>query len=182
MAAVESFATKEQMASRSLGQITETSHPFLVDELKAASQAVRDLCGWHIADVATITRRVVTRHRHEIWVPARKITAVSITGRDGVEHDLDPLDFDPETGFTTWSGDVYTLTYTAGFTVVPAPVVTATLQVAARALGSPLGYTSERAGTAAVTHSQVAPGVAGGAVLLQPEIDQLAAYIVQALP
>jgi hypothetical protein len=130
------FATTTDMEQRSQGHITATSHPFLQKELDAASRAIRDECGWHIATAETITRKVRSASRHAIWVPAMQITTVTITTLDDVAHVLPDDQFDPETGWTSWAGDRYTLTYTAGFTAVPEDLVTLTLELAAGALGA----------------------------------------------
>lgn len=179
---LDPLATAQQMNDRTLGAITATSHPFLETELKAASRLIRNECRWHIAPVVEVVRKVRKRHRHEIWVPAMEITAVRISTHGGVATDLADDEFDPDTGWTAWSGDRYTLTYTAGFAEVPDDLVTLTLQIAARALGAPLGVVREQSLTSSVTWSATAPGVAGGDVLMQHELDQLAEYRIGRLP
>lgn len=176
------FATTSQMAERTRGAITATSHPFLAQELAAATREIQKYCGWHIApalDVVAISR---SRHWREVWIPAMQISDVTITTLDGVDHVLDADDFDPNTGWTSWSGDRYTLTYTAGYLTVPEDLVSLTLQIAARALGATLGAVREQTLASSVTWSATAPGVAGGAVLLAHEKDSLAEYKLGRLP
>lgn len=180
--ATESFASTAQMEQRSLGAITATSHPFLEKELAAATREIQKYCRWHIFPVMDIAKVSRSRHWRDIWVPAMQISDVVITTLDEVDHVLAAEEFDPETGWTSWSGDRYTLTYTAGYIEVPEDLVTLTLQIAARALGAPLGFSREQAGSVSVTHSVVAPGVAGGDVLLDHEKTSLAAYRIERLP
>ncbi len=170
------FATTTDMEQRSQGHITATSHPFLQKELDAASRAIRDECGWHIATAETITRKVRSASRHAIWVPAMQITTVTITTLDDVAHVLPDDQFDPETGWTSWAGDRYTLTYTAGFTAVPEDLVTLTLELAAGALGVSLGITREQAGAVSVTYAR-----AGGG-LTEADKPRLAAYRIGRMP
>lgn len=169
------FATAQQMANRSSGAIP-SDHPYLTTALAAASRLIRNECGWHIATAETLTVKSRSRHWGEIWIPAMQITAVTITTLDGVGHVLADDEFDPETGWTSWSGDRYTIEYTAGHTAIPADLTELTLQIVARSLGglAPLGITREQSGGVSVTYSP--PGFAEG------ERDKLAAYKLGRLP
>lgn len=51
----DAFANANQMGSRTQGAITSATHPFLDDELVAATREIRDTCGWHIAPVKELT-------------------------------------------------------------------------------------------------------------------------------
>lgn len=180
--AVVPFATPSQMEQRSRGAITATSHPFLAQELAAATREIQKYCGWHIAPALEVVKTRRGRECEAIWIPAMQISDVTITTSDDVEHVLGDDEFDPETGWTSWSGDRYTLTFTAGFLTVPEDLVSLTLQVAARALGSPLGAVREQTLVSSVLWSSTASGVAGGTVLLPHEKDALAEYRLGRLP
>lgn len=173
---MEPFATPQDMDDRTQGEITATSHPFLAKELAAATRTIRNHCGWHIATAEEITVKRRSRFRSEIWIPAMQISAAQVTTLDGVDHTFTDDEFDPETGWTSWSGDRYTLTYTAGYATVPEDLVTLTLELAAGALGSPLGITREQAGGVSLTLAR-----ASGA-LTSDDIDRLAEYRLGRLP
>lgn len=175
--ALKAFATKHQMQDRSQGAIP-TSHPFLDSALSAASRLIRNYCGWHIAPVITSTFRYRHDHLGNLWLPSLHIVSVDTLEADGYEIDLVtlPADFDPDTGWTNIYAYRAVVTFSHGFEEVPEDLVDLTLQIAARALGSPLGYIREQAGPLGVTHSSVAPNVAGGSVLLPHEMAQLATY------
>lgn len=176
------FATPTQMEQRTGGAITTTTHPFLAQELAAATREIQKHCGWHIAPALDVVHVSRSRHWRDIWVPAMQVSDVTITTLDDVDHVLDSSEFDPETGWTSWSGDRFTLAFTAGYLTVPEDLVTLTLQMAARALGAPLGIVREQAGSVSVSYSATAPGVAGGVVLLEHEKTSLAAYTLGRLP
>lgn len=178
-----SFATPTDMEQRSQGAITAATHPFLQKELDAATRAIQDECRWHIAPQESKTFRRTGPYEDQVWLPAMEITAITAANLDNeVVTDLPSIEFDRDTGWTNLSGRIITVTFTSGFATVPEDIVTLTLQVAARALGSPLGLVREQAGTVSVTHSQPGFNVAGGTVLLTHEKDQLAAYRLGRLP
>jgi hypothetical protein len=182
---IESFATKEQMDQRSQGAITLSSHPYLESELKAATRLIRDYCGWHIAGVESLTYRREHAAPEDVWLPAMEITSISAVTLAGVVYDTDALSrvrFDPRTGWTNLCGRSYEIAFVAGFAAVPEPLVSLTLQIAARALGSPLGIVREQAGTVSVTYSQVGFNQAGGAVILAGELATLSPYKLGQLP
>lgn len=179
------FATDADMQQRTQGAITVSSHPFLVSELAAASRLIRNHCGWHIAGKETCRYRRNRRWSDDVWLPAMEVDAVTKVTINGTEWDADRLgsvEFDRDTGWTNLCGKKVDIEFTAGFETIPEDLVTLTLQVAARALGSPLGLVREQAGTVAVTHSQSGFNIAGGDVLLPAEIDALAAYKLGRLP
>ncbi|PPG36329.1 hypothetical protein [Rathayibacter sp. AY2B5] len=177
---ITAFATKEQMAARSLGAITATSHPYLDTALAAASALIREHCGWHIAKVEELQVRLDGPGGDLLVLPTlRLVDLVSIVER-GTTVDIATLDV---SGLGLIRGRRWTdrfggivATFTHGYDEVPATVADLTLQIAARALGSPLGIVREQTLSASVTWSTTAAGVAGGTVLLPHEQEQLATY------
>ena len=178
---LQPFATKEQMEQRSQGAITVSSHPFLETELAAATDLIRRRCGWHIAKVETLQFRKAWASVDSVLLPAMQIGAISAVTINGTVWEADALttvEVDPDTGITNLYGRTVDITYTAGYTEVPTELVTLTLQIAARALGSPLGAVREQTLVSNVLWSATAPGVAGGSVILPHEEATLAPFIL----
>jgi hypothetical protein len=173
--ALETFATAQEMAERSQGEIP-ADHPFLTKELKAATQEIRNACGWHIAQVETITLERVGQFVEHVWLPAMAISAITAATIDGTVILADSVEFDRNTGWTSLCGRRRSVTYTAGFAEVPADLVTLTLELAAGALGSPLALSREQAGGVSLTYAR-----SSGA--LQPaDHARIAAYKIGWLP
>lgn len=172
----QAFATTTQMEQRSLGAITATSHQFLATELAAASRAIRNDAGWHIATTRQVVLKRRQRYAETIWLPAMEIVSISAATVDGTVLVAGDVEFDPETGWTNLCGRNYDITFTAGYTEVPEDVVAVTLEVAAIALGSPLGWTREQAGSVSVSIAK-----AGGG-LTDDQKNRLAHYKIGRLP
>lgn len=180
---MDSFATPAMMEQRSRGAIATASHPFLAQEIDAASRLIRDRCGWHVASIAQITHKRRGRFVEDVWLPAMKITEIRSVKIDGVEWaDLSTVDFDEDTGWTNLRGRSVEVTFEAGFDEVPESIVGLTLQIAARALGAPLGVIREQTLSASVTHTTTGSGAAGGDVILDHEHSTLVPYILGTLP
>lgn len=172
---VTSFATPEEMAERSGGAIP-ANHPFLQKELAAATRRIRDACGWHIATAEPITFERVGPFAEHVWLPAMEITAITTATIDGTTVDVATVEFDKQTGWTSLCGRRRSVTFTAGFEEIPADLVTLTLELAAGALGSPMGISREQAGGVSVSYTRTS-----GA--LQPaDHDRLAPYKLGWLP
>lgn len=178
MAELDSFAKPEDMEARTEGIIPQT-RPFLDEALAAASLAIREHCGWHIAPV--VDQVQYAGGRDTVFLPTRKLTEIVSVVNDGTVLDAGALDFDEDTGQVfgpRWStrrrGLV--IAYRHGLDAVPATIKDLTLQVAARALGSPLGIVREQSLASSIVWATTAAGVAGGTVLMQHEQDALAPY------
>lgn len=179
------FASTRQMEQRSLGAITEQSHPYLTHELAAATDLIREACRWHIAPrkQLQLIRRFGERER--VWLPAMQIESideVTVDGKLWSAEQLAAVQFDPLTGWTSIVARHVDVKFTAGYAAPPSSLVSLTLQIAARALGSPLGLVREQAGTVNVTHTQVGSNQAGGALLLPIERSALVPYQLGWLP
>jgi hypothetical protein len=178
VAELDPFAKPEDMEARTEGLIP-TTRPFLDEALAAASLAIRNHCGWHIAPV--VEQVQYAGGRGTVFLPTRRLTELVSVVNDGTVLDAGALDFDEDTGQVfgpRWSARRrgLVITYRHGLDKIPADVVDLTLQVAARALGSPLGVIREQSLASSVTWTATAAGVAGGTVLLAHEQDSLAAY------
>ncbi|MFB7843629.1 hypothetical protein [Microbacterium sp. NPDC056052] len=170
-----SFATKDQMGERSQGAVP-ASTPFLEDELAAATRTIRNYCRWHIATAEQLTFRRSGPFAEAVWLPAMQITTLDEITIDGVTVDPASVEFDFDTGWTSLCGRIRQVKFTAGFEEVPEDIVTLTLELAAGALGSPLGISREQAGGVSVSYTRTS-----GA--LQPaDVDRLAAYRLGWLP
>ncbi|MEX1078885.1 MAG: hypothetical protein WED09_07240 [Homoserinimonas sp.] len=174
--ALEAFATAAQMASRSQGAIPAGT-PFLDDELKAATQLIRNYCGWRIADQAAEDIWLDRLSGPALFLPSLHVVSVDALVVDGVTADTSDLKWlsDGRLSAPYWVpvGQSAKVTITHGLTAAPPEIVSLTLQVAARALGSPLGIVREQAGAVSVTYSQAGFNIAGGSVLLPHEKLQL---------
>lgn len=171
----DAFASAQEMADRSQGAIP-ISHPFLEKELRAATETIRNHCRWHVAGVETRTFERVGPFAEHVWLPAMEIAEITEAIIDGYPVDVSAVEFDKSTGWTSLWGRRRKVTYTAGFEAVPADLVTLTLELAAGALGSPLGITREQAGGVSVTLTR-----ASGA-LMADDLHRLAAYTIGYVP
>ena len=161
------FASAALMEARSLGAITTASHPFLEDELRAATRAIREFCRWHVAPARPVTYRRAGRLADDVWLSAMEvasINAVTIDGREWSADEVAAVEFDSLTGWTNLRGRRVAVTYTAGFETVPEDVVALTLELAASALGTSLGQTREQAGSVSVTYDRTGGGIAEGSL------------------
>lgn len=156
------FASAELMEQRSQGAITTTTHPYLQSELNAATQDIRDFCRWHVAPLREVTHKRRGRFVEDVWLPAMQIASVDAVTIDGVVWDAEHLatvEFDEDTGWTNLRGRAVEVKFTAGYTDVPANIETITLELAAAALGTSLGFTREQAGSVSVTYGRAGGGV-----------------------
>lgn len=109
------FATVEQMEARSRGSVTVSSHPYLARELEAASQAIRNACGWHIAPAQTVPFRRSSRIPSVVFLPGMNITAVTAAKVNGVTVDPAEVTADPDTGETNLYGRIIDVSFTCGY-------------------------------------------------------------------
>lgn len=173
--ALQPFATAQDMADRSGGAIPKT-HPFLEKELQAATRTIHNACGWHIAQVEQLRYRKVRPFSEVVWLPAMQIKSIDSGTIDGATVTAMTTGFDPAIGWTPLCGRDVDITFTAGFDEVPEDLVTLTLELAAGALGSPLGISREQAGTVSVSYTRTS------GQLTEADHDRLAAYKLGWLP
>lgn len=177
---MEPFATPQDMADRTQGAITATSHPFLQSELDAATRAIQNYCGWHIAPIEPHTYTHVRPWREHVWIPAMQIRSIDSATVDGQSVAPTDVTFDPDIGWTSLCACSVEVTYTSGFAEIPADLVQLTLALAAGGLGASLGQTREQAGGVSITF-----GRAGGALQTEPgsaDAALLAPYRIGRLP
>lgn len=160
---LSSFATPEDMASVSGGEITASTHPGLQLQLDGATESIRRECGWHIATREVRTLRRVERFPRVVFLPAMEIAAVNQAFVNGAEVDPDLIEFDPGTGETNLYARAVTVVYDAGFSTVPTDVKLLSLEMAAAGVGAGLGLLREQAGSvvAAYRSASVEPTDAG---------------------
>lgn len=178
---MDAFATKGQMAARSQGAIP-ADQPFLEIALQAASRVIRNHCHWHIAPSAQTREQFRPARRTEIWLRSVHVTGILSFITDGAVIPPAALDW-YENGLIeqATTGRVEVL-YQHGYAEVPEDLVDLSLQIAARALGSPLGVVREQTLMSSVTWTTTAAGVAGGTVLMEHEQNLLTEYVVGYLP
>lgn len=176
---LRTFATPEAMQKRTEGEIG-ADHPHLVRELEAATEAIRGYCKWHIAGREQVTHTEVRPFRRPVFIPAMKIASIDAGQVDGRDLAGADIAFDPDTGWTELRGCRVHVVYTAGYENVPADLEALTLELAAAALGSPLGVTREQAGGVSLTFARTSSALLvgeGGA-----DIPRLAPYRLGPLP
>lgn len=182
---VEPFASVQQMVARSQGAIPATQ-PFLDTALRAASNRIRNHCGWHIAPEVTESITVDDLGGPVMRLPSRRVKEITELRIGGVVAPLAQLRWLPDgrllEPYRIPSFRVAEITLTHGFAEVPEDLVDLTLQIAARALGSPMGVVTERSLASSITWTSTAAGVAGGTVLMAHETPGLAPYELGWLP
>ncbi|NII42294.1 hypothetical protein E9228_002952 [Curtobacterium flaccumfaciens] len=181
------FASAEQMEERTEGAIPK-DRPFLATALAVATQMIRDHCGWVVGPVATDTLFLDGPGSRLLVLPTLRIVEVTAIRQSGQPLDSTSYRVSRSTGMirsaTPLSAEFGAIEVDLrhGYDPVPEPIVDLTLQMAARALGSPLGVVREQTLVANVTWSTTAAGVAGGTVILEHELAALAPYTLGPLP
>jgi len=181
------FASAQQMDERTEGAISK-DRPFLAFALDVASQMIRDHCGWFVGPAATDTLYLDGPGSHLLVLPTLRIVEVTAIRQSGQPLDTSSYRVSRSTGMirssTPLSAEFGAIEVDLrhGYDAVPEPIVDLTLQMAARALGSPLGVVREQTLVANVTWSTTAAGVAGGTVILEHELAALAPYTLGPLP
>lgn len=151
------FASTTDMDQRSRGAITATSHPYLARELAAATEAIRNACGWHIAPSESVRFRRSARIPSVVFLPGMMITAITAAKVNGVTIAPEDVDVDPMTGETNLYGRVLDVSFTCGWETVPADLEALTLDMVAASLGGGAeGLAREQAGAVSVTYRQYA--------------------------
>jgi hypothetical protein len=152
------------------------------DDLAAAEAVVRKYCGWHIAPVIIEDLVLDGSGTSSLFIKSLRLVNVTSAVVDGTVLDTSTLEWS-EAGFLripgAWPDKLRSvrLTIEHGFDEVP-DVASVVRSIAARAGASPAGVLREQAGAVSLTMSQVAPGVAGGVVLMDHERRMLDKYRV----
>lgn len=168
------FATTEQMSDRSRGAITATSHPALERELEAATQAIRNVCGWHIAPVEEVTYSRRARIPSVVFLTGMKFGPVTAAKVDGRTLDAESVELDPVTGEVNLYGRHVDVTFTCGFETIPADLEALTLDMVSASLGGAAeGLEREQAGAVSVSYKTYAESEVRG---------RLSAYVVGRIP
>lgn len=170
-------------AARSDGRV-ESDDPRLEPLLAGASAGIRRYCGWHIGPVVEETIRVDGSGSPVLVLPTLRVEAITDVvehGREWTPERVAELEWS-EAGMVRSPGyswtDRYrgvTITLRHGFEDVSA-VAQIVQQVVANALASPMGATSEQAGSLSVSWGSTAPGVSGGMSLLERDLATLNLY------
>lgn len=168
------FATAEQMQARSRGAITTTSHPALSRELDAATEAIRNVCGWHIAPAESAVFRRSSRIPSVVFLPGLRITAVTAAKVNGITIPPDQVEVDYRTGETNLYGRILEVTFTSGFDPVPADLEALVLDMVSASLGGAAeGLEREQAGAVSVSYKTYAESEVHG---------RLKAYMLGRIP
>lgn len=108
--------------------------------LKAAGEAIREACGWHVSPVETVTKQVRVGERGIIILPSLHVTAVSSLVVDGRQLGY-PDEYEWETcgvisrRMASWPRNpMATVTFTHGWAELPATVAAIGYELAQRAM------------------------------------------------
>lgn len=167
-----------------MAELADTLRPSTDDRLDQAEALVRSYCGWHIAPsrAATITRTPVAgwlRGRSRIFLPSLHVTAVTVTLDDVTQVAEGEYTWASPDSFISdiagWS-DSLALTFTHGYTDVPAEVAGVVQSIAQRAVNNPGSLVRTQAGPFADTYSQTGFNQSLPLALLDAEKDILRPY------
>jgi hypothetical protein len=181
------FASAKQMAERTDGVIAE-DHLFLGYALDVATRMIRDRCGWFVGPVTTDTLHLDGPGSRLLVLPTLRIVEVTAVRQDDVPLDMTTVRVSRDSGMlraaAPLSGEFGAIEVDLrhGYDTVPEPIVDLTLQMAARALGSPMGVVREQSLVANITWSTTAAGVAGGTVIMEHELAALSPYTIGPQP
>ncbi|PZE89945.1 hypothetical protein [Curtobacterium sp. MCBD17_008] len=181
------FASVQQMDERTDGVIP-TDRPFLGYALDVATRMIRDHCGWFVGPVTTETLYLDGPGSRLLVLPTLRVVEVLAVRQDGVALPADAFRVSRGSGMLRTTSPLseqfgaLEVDLRHGYDDVPEPIVDLTLQMAARALGSPLGVVREQSLVANITWSTTAAGVAGGTVIMEHELAALAPYTIGTLP
>lgn len=177
------FASPEELAAKSKGRIPEDD-PDAEGALTAASQRIRDYAGWHIWPQVSEVIHLNGPGLRELFLPTLFLASITSITDDGETVTVADLDYnvgkltDGIIDGRCWSTKrgAVVATIVHGHPVVPAGLRYLTMQMAARALGSPLGATKEASLSSSVSWSLTGTQKAGGVVLLDDEHAEIDAY------
>jgi hypothetical protein len=181
------FASAKQMAERTDGVIAD-DHPFLDYALNVATRMIRDHCGWVVGPVTTDTLHLDGPGSRLLVLPTLRIVEVTAVRQDDVPLDMTTVRVSRGAGMLRAASPLsdefgaIEVDLRHGYDTVPESIVDLTLQMAARALGSPMGVVREQSLVANITWSTTAAGVAGGTVIMEHELAALAPYTIGPQP
>ena len=143
--------------------------PYLTEALAAASQRIRNKCGWHIfPEISEIGYRVQARSGFSAWLPTVYLVSVDAVVRESA------IDIDTITWFRDGRVDgipdgVWTLTFTHGYEEAPDDIVDLTL---ALAMGDLIarGVVREQSLSSSITWARAS------GQLTAVDVDELSAY------
>lgn len=173
------LVTADDLANASGGNLT-ASDPGVEERAAEVTDLLRTLAGWHIAPLLDHT---VYAEPIGGYLPLPTLRLVAITSVT-----------DPAGDAVTWSGkrsggsitvapgsDELAVRMTHGHDTVPEALKRAGVQIALRALGSPMGATREQIGQHSVSVALTGANVSGQLVVLEAEEAVLARYTLPSL-
>lgn len=173
-----SFATPAELASWL--QVPEVDTATATLQLAAATQAIRDYCGWSITE-ETVTGAVLdAAGSRSIWLPTLLLTAVGPVVELGVTltvlDDYDWTRYGRLLRSKKWPNQARSVavTYTHGYAAAPDSVKGVCLALAGRVYNNPVGARSQTAGPFAQSFAVPSSGAVGS--LLLEELGQLGPY------
>jgi hypothetical protein len=180
------FATPGELASWLQVATVDTATANL--QLNIASDAIRTWCGWSITQEtdAEMEVEVGDYDRHRIWLPTRRLTAVSEVVDDETALTDDQYRFTRNgalirTDNKCWTHRKVTATVTHGYDTVPDAVKGVCLAIAGRGYQNPVGATSATDSAGPFTRTQ-SFGASSNRSMFEPdEIKALTKFRLQAI-
>lgn len=145
------------------------NNPRVESALKAASQAIRNYCGWHISPSLSCTAEPEGGGQ-VLRLPATYVSAISGIIEDGTELESTAYQWRKDglikRAFSQWWSDKWggiSVSYTAGYTVNAVPdLAEAVCAITAGVLAVSAGVISESADGVSISYSQSASSIAAG--------------------
>lgn len=168
-------------------ELAETLTATEDERLLQAEALVRSYCGWHIAPSREETVVLHSWGGSFVALPSLYVTEVASVVEEGTELALD-VDYawlTPSSSLARypwrWDSDV-TVTFTHGYSAVPAEVTAIVQAIAQRAVDNPSSVLREQSGPFAVTYSQTGMNQTVVLSLLDAEKNILSRYRIPARP
>ena len=152
--------------------------------LAAASSAIRNYCGWHVAPALTCKAKSWTGGRF-LFTPWMAMSAVSSVVENGVTLDASTYDWRSSGVIRRRDGfcwcdlpwNTIEVTATAGYDTIDNVLQQVIIQLVGNALAAPLGVREEHAGQVGISYNQTGTGMTGGVTLTPRDEALLEVYV-----
>ena len=152
--------------------------------IAAASSAIRNHCGWHVAPALTCKVKTWGGGAY-LFTPWMAMSAVSSVTQNGVALDSSAYDWKSNGVirrtdgffFADFPWNTIEVTATAGYETIDPLLQQVIVQLVGNALAAPLGVREEHAGNVGITYNQTGSGMTGGVTLTARDEALLEAYV-----
>lgn len=178
------FASPEALEQYTKGKV-RASDERASAIVAAVSASIRRRAGWHVFPrIQAHTLRLDGPGGRLLPLPTLELHAIVSLVNAGEVVAVDALDYSSGTGLVERQDGVFTHRYGQVIAVLDhgyeeaEELAQITLQLAARALSSPMGATREQAGSVSVNWGMAVQGVSGGLIPLSSELAAVESYRV----